>query len=199
MKELFLNKSISWIEKNQNYSEGDIRKIKYGLEGIYLTFTKLVVMFFLAFILNITKELILLLFFFNFLRFTGFGFHAKKSSECLILSTALFVLFPYLLLNINLDNYIILIFGVLGTIYLFLYAPADTIKRPLPNLKKRKIRKIVTTIMALIYTIVAYKIADYNIATILISALLIECFMVSPITYKLFGQPYNNYLNYIKT
>lgn len=196
MKEKFLSSSINLITRYQNVNEGDILKLKYGLEGLYLTFTKLIVIFLLAIILGIIKEIFILLLFFNIIRFTGFGFHAKKSSECLFISILLFVLLPFLLLNFNISKNIMLIIGCLGTVYLFFYAPADTIKRPLPNKKKRLIRKIVTVITSLVFTILSYTVNDYMVSILFISSIMIECVMVSPVTYKLFRQPYRNYLTY---
>ncbi len=198
MKEKFLDFSINLIEKYQNISEGDIPKLRYGLEGLYLTFTKMIVIFLLAIVLGIFKEILILLFFFNIIRFTGFGFHARKSSECLFLSILSFVLMPFLLLRLDISKNMILIIGILGTIYLFFYAPADTIKRPLPNKKKRLIRKAITVITSIIFTILAFLLNDYTISILFVSSIVIEDIMVSPITYKVFGQPYRNYLNYRK-
>lgn len=104
MKEKFLDFSINLIEKYQNISEGDIPKLRYGLEGLYLTFTKMIVIFLLAIVLGIFKEILILLFFFNIIRFTGFGFHARKSSECLFLSILSFVLMPFLLLRLDISK-----------------------------------------------------------------------------------------------
>lgn len=198
MKEKFLDSSINLIAKYQSINEGDTEKLRYGLEGLYLTFTKTIVIFLLAIILGIFKEAILLLVFFNIIRFTGFGFHAKKSVECLFISTLSFIFLPYLLLNLNIQKDIILIIGIIGTIYLFFYAPADTIKRPLPNKRKRMIRKVATTITGSVFTISAFLLNNYMISILLISAIVIEDIMVSPLTYKLFKQPYRNYLNYQK-
>jgi len=196
MKDKFLDNAIELIKKFQKV-ENDIPKLRYGLEGLYLTLTKLVVVFLVASILGIFKEIFILLVLFNIIRFTGFGFHAKKSSECLIVSILTFVLFPFLLLKLNISENIILIMGIIGTLYLLIYAPADTVKRPIPNKKKRMIRKTVTVITGTIFTIIAFLIGDYTLSVLLISAILIEDFMVSPLTYKFFGQPYRNYLNYL--
>lgn len=196
MKEKFLNSSITLIKKYQDTSEGDIEKLRYGLEGIYLTFTKVIIIFLLSVILGIFKEVFILLLLFNVIRFTGFGFHANKSSECLFFSILSFVLLPYLLLLLNLNKNVILILGIIGTIYLFLYAPADTVKRPLPNKKKRLIRKTITVFTGCIFTLLAFIINNYDLSILFVSAVIIEGIMVSPITYKIFGQPYRNYLNY---
>lgn len=198
MKERFLNSSINLISKYQNIDEGDISKLRYGLEALYITYTKIGFVFLTAALLGIFKEILLLLILFNIIRFTGFGFHAGKSSQCLIGSIISFVLLPYLLLKLNLNKDMILIIGSFSIIYLFFYAPADTQKRPLPNKKKRIIRKAITVVTACVFTIIAFILKNYSISIMLVSAALIESIMVSPITYKISGQPYRNYLNYNK-
>lgn len=198
MKEKFLDGSIQLITRYQKVQEGDISKLRYGLEGLYLTVTKMVVIFILSAILGIFKEIIILLIFFNIIRFTGFGFHAKSSVECLLISILSFVLLPFLLLHITISKNVMLVVGILGTIYLFFYAPADTIKRPLPNKKKRTIRKIITVITATVFTILSFLISNNTISVLLVTSIILEDMMVSPITYKIFKQPYRNYLTYQK-
>ena len=85
MKEKFLNDSVNLITRyNNTYTEDDIDKIKYGLEGLYLTVTKLIIIVLISIILGIFKELILVLIFFNIIRYPAFGVHADKSIICLI-------------------------------------------------------------------------------------------------------------------
>lgn len=198
MKEKYLNSTISFITKYKEYSNEEIENMRYSLEGLYLTFTKLIVIFSLAIILGIFKEVILLLFLFNIIRFTGFGFHAKTSMECLITSTLLFIGVPYLILYLKPNKITLLIIGIISLIILSIYAPADTVKRPLPNKRKRLYRKTGTIILACMFIITSFLIKNTSISYLLIIALMIEAIMVSPLIYKIFGQPYKNYLNYKK-
>ena len=90
MKEAFLNHTMNFIASNQKkLNEEDKEKLAYGLEGLYMTITKLVVIFLIAFLLGFIKEFIITLILFNIIRFPGFGFHASKSIVCLITSTLL--------------------------------------------------------------------------------------------------------------
>ena len=196
MKEKYLNFTTSFITKYQNYTEEQIEEIRYGLEGLYLTFTKLIIILAISIFLNITKELIILLILFNVLRFTGFGFHARTSLECLVCSTLLFIGLPLLMLFLKLNQVYLIVIGLVSLVILSIYAPADTVKRPLPNKRKRKIRKISTIIIAIIYIVLSIIIDDYNISCLLIVSIILESIMVSPVIYKIFGQPYRNYLNY---
>jgi len=198
MKEKYLNTTIAWITKYKNYSNEEIEELRYGLEGLYLTFTKLIIICLLAIMLGVTKELVLLLIFFNIIRFTGFGFHARTSFECLICSTLLFVFLPILMSYLHLNKVLLVVVGLICLLVLSIYAPADTIKRPLPNKKKRKIRKLSTIFIALIYILLSWFVKDYDLSYLLITSLILESIMVSPLIYKLFKQPYRNYLNYNK-
>ena len=100
MKEVFLNKSLNFILKNNNsYTEDEIEKIKYGLEGLYLTITKLIIILILAWILNIFNEILLVLLFLNIIRYPAFGIHANKSIECLITSIILILVLPLIIIK----------------------------------------------------------------------------------------------------
>ena len=56
MKEVVLTKSINFISQYKEYSEEELEKINYGLEGLYLTITKLVIIVLLSIILNISLD-----------------------------------------------------------------------------------------------------------------------------------------------
>lgn len=193
MKNAVLTKSLNFISKYQVYSDEELERISYGLEGLYLTVTKLIVIIVLSLLLNMFKEVVGILILFNLIRYFGFGIHAKKSSECLISSLLCFIVIPYCLLNINLSREIILIIGIICTILFIIYAPADTVKRPLKNPKKRMIRKIMTTLIGIVYIILSLMISNSTISTLFIASVIIEAVMINPITYKILRQPYNNY------
>lgn len=193
MKEQFLNSTINFLSKYNSYSEHDIKKLKYGLEGIYLTITKLVIILLLSIILDIFKEVILVLIFFNIIRYFGFGFHAEKSSECLFLSLINFIIIPFVFIRITFPLYISLIICLFCIVNYILFAPADTIKRPLKNKKKRLIRKLLTILTAVIYMSIIIIFKSNYLTSLILNALIVQVIMVCPLTYKVFKQPYNNY------
>ena len=198
MKEIIVNNSLNLIIKNNpKYSNEEIEKLKYGLEGIYLTITKTIIILILSVILGITKNVIMILILFNIIRYFAFGFHAEKSSHCLIFSSILFIGLPFLIFNLKPNNTITLIIAIMCTMVITIFAPADTKKRPLPNKKKRIIRKTISTIIAIIYTIATITFKG-NFKYLFLSALIIQAININPITYKIFKQPFNNYKSYIK-
>lgn len=198
MKGAFLNSSIRFIKNYKDFSENDIEKLRYGLEGIYLTVQKLVVIAVVSLILGIFKDVLITLILFNIIRFTGFGFHAEKSIQCLFISLFQFVILPYILTHIFIPKFAYLIICFICIVSYILFAPADTVKRPLPNMKKRMIRKWSTVLIGIIYTTLIVIFFDTFIAPLLLSALIIEAIVINPLTYKAFKQPYNNYKNFTK-
>lgn len=194
MKEKFLNNSVSFITKyNNTYSRDDIDKIKYGLEGLYLTVTKLIIIILISIILGIFKELLLVLIFFNIIRYPAFGVHADKSITCLITSTTIIIGLTFLIINIPIPIINKIIISILSFIDYLLFAPADTIKRPLTNKRKRKYRKIASCVVSLIYIIIIFTIKNNLISNTILTALIIEALLINPCIYKLLGMPYNNY------
>ena len=185
---------MNFIDANQKgLTDEDKEKLAYGLEGIYLTITKMVIILLIALLLGFLKEFIIALILFNIIRFPGFGFHASKSIVCLISSTVLILGLPYLFSNIVIPLNIKIILCIVSIITFIIFAPADTHKRPLTNKKKRTIRKICTCLLALIYSAIVIIFNNYEISNLLLAALVIETVLVSPIMYLLFGESYNNY------
>lgn len=198
MKQAFLNHSIQMITKyNNTYSDEDIEKLKYGLEGIYLTFTKLIIIVILSIVLGIWKEMIVVLILFNIIRFPAFGFHANNSITCLLFSIFLFLGLTYCMVHIHISFNMKIIISLICLFHYIVFAPADTPKRPLTNKKKRQIRKFFSILLAFIYILTSFIITDETISVLILTALVIEAIMISPITYKIFHQTFHNYKSYV--
>lgn len=197
MKKRFLNKIRIAIKKQYpNYNDDKIDEIMYGIEGLYLSVTKMVIIFTLSFILGIFKELICLLIAFNFIRFFAFGMHASKSYICLIFSSLVFIIFAFLCKYVVLPKYVLYILYLLALVIISIYAPADTVKRPLIKKRKRIRFKIFSIMVVIIYFILTLIFKNNLFINSLIFGLLIECILINPITYKVFKMPYKNYIKY---
>ena len=180
-----------------DYDEDRLDEIRYGLEATYLSITKLVVILGVSLLLGIFKETVILLVLFNFLRLTGFGLHATKSWMCWVSSSITFLLVPFFCKSLVLPNYILVAISVVCLINFLLYAPADTVKRPLIHKKRRLFYKICTVLIASLYTVLIFTVKDTFPQNSLASAMLIEGALINPYIYKLFKLPYNNYKNYV--
>ena len=197
MKKLIINKCMELVTTyNKDLSQRDIDKIKYGLEGLYLTITKLIFIIIVSIILGIWKETLLLIIIFNGIRLTAFGVHAKRSIDCLISSTLFFILFPIICIKLTIPLIVKIILFIPLTVLIGIFAPADTEKRPLINKKKRKIYKMLSIMISIIYMTIAIVIKNNTLSNCFIFAIVIQIIIMLPITYKIFGVSYNNYKNY---
>ncbi len=194
MKSKIINSIINIIQKYYNYDEKKIKEIRYGLESIYLSLFKLIIVLIISTIIHTLKELCIFILLYGVLRLTAFGLHTKNSIQCWILSIITFTLIPYLIKTTTIDKNVMLISCLLLLILIIVFAPADTEKRPLINKNKRLIFKILSTIISIIYIYLIY--INHNYKYYLFFSLLLETILILPITYKLLGLKYNNYKSY---
>ncbi|MBP3920179.1 MAG: accessory gene regulator AgrB [Bacilli bacterium] len=197
MKEKVLNSWMNIIKEHKNFDEVKLAEIKYGLEGIYLTFSKLIIISIIALILGIFKEMVVFMVIYNVMRMPSFGLHAKKSWMCLLSSTITFIGVPLLSKYIVINNTIKFIIGAISVILICVFSPADTEKRPIVNKRRRQVYKMLSTIIATIYIALAVVIENSFISNCFLFATILQNVLISPITYKIFKLPYNNYKTYI--
>ena len=199
MKNIVINHWMNIIKRNKDFDDVKLAEIEYGLTGLYLTFSKLFVIALIALIMGIIKEMIIFLLLYNVLRTLSFGIHATKSWICLISSTIIFIGFPFLCIKIELNIIIKIILGLSGILLMLKNSPADTKKRPIVNPKRRFVYKILSTAFATLYVVISVIIKNTFISNCLILSLLLQNILISPMTYKLFKQPYNNYKKFLET
>lgn len=197
MKNYFLKKIRKEIVKQYpKYSKDKVDEIMYGVEGIYLTITKTIIISLIALILGVFKELIFLLISFNFIRLFAFGMHANKSWICLLFSSTLFLGGAYLCKILVIPKNILITLFLIVLLIISIYAPSDTVKRPLIKKKRRIIFKILSITVVIIYFILTLIIKNNLFINAIIIGLIIECILILPTTYMIFKMPYKNYKSY---
>ena len=108
MKDKLINNSLNKIRlKYPEFTNTKLEEIKYGIESLYLTITKMIILIILSIIFNIKKEFIIFLLLYNGIRIFAFGLHAKKSSWCLISSIIFFIVLPIILKFIIINKFVI--------------------------------------------------------------------------------------------
>ena len=138
MKNFLIGGSMNLIRKEQpQLSDVKLAEIEYGLTGIYLSITKVIIILLIAITLGIWKEYFIFLFIFSIIRTNSYGIHLSKSWHCLIFSTLFFIGIPLLSMYVTIPFLYKYIAGILCSIYIFKYSPADTKKRPIINKQKR--------------------------------------------------------------
>lgn len=197
MRKKIINCCLKKVQENRSYSNEELEILEYGLVSIYLLITKLVIILALCFILGILKETIIFMIFYNIIRLPSFGFHAPKSWICLVMSSIIFICIPFLIKFINLSLLLKSVIGILGIIFMYLFSPADTVKRPIINKRRREIYKLLSILITILYSFISVFINNNFLANCLCFSILLQCFIISPLIYKLFNMPYNNYKNYL--
>lgn len=197
MKDVILNYSIDAIKRKDNsYSDEQLAIVRYGFESIYILITKTIFIFSIAFLLKIFKEVLIFTLLYNLIRTPSFGLHATKSWMCFLSSTLIFITIPYICKIIDINVVIRSIVGVITILSIYKNAPADTYKRPIISKKRRDNLKFISTIIAISMVFISLIINNKFLCNALLLSLVVQCFMISPVVYKIFKLPYNNYKNY---
>jgi len=198
MKKIFVNKCINFIKGyNPNLNETKIAEVKYGLEGLYMFISKLIIILLISIVLHNTKEVLAFLLFYSLIRLPSFGLHATKSWICLLFSSVIFIGVPLICNSINMSVPLKLFLGLLAIMLIFKNSPADTKKKPIVSQKRREVYKFISTIVAIIFVFVSITINNNFISNLLIFVLIVQNIMISPLFYKLFNIPYDNYKTYL--
>ncbi len=198
MKKIIIGKCMNLIKKYHDYDNTKLAEIEYGLTAIYLTVSKLIVITLIAIILGILKEMLIFLIIYNIIRMPSFGIHATKSWICLVVSTILFIGLPIFNLLVIIPVQVKITIGLIFTILMFKNSPADTKKKPIVHPKRRLTYKIISTVLAILYVLLSIIITNNFISNCFIMGLVLQNAMISPLTYKIFKQPYNNYKTFLK-
>ena len=183
-------------DKYPEYDNDKLEIIEYGLEGLYLTFTKIILIFGLSLVLGIFRKTILLIAFYNIIRFSAFGLHAQKSFHCLLISLSMFIGVVYVCDYLYLPLIIKAIISIICLLLISRYAPADTEKRPLINKRKRKKYKILSIFSSMIFSILIILFNEHMVSNYLLFGMIEATLMILPISYKILNLPYDNYKNY---
>lgn len=142
------SKVIEALEKNNKISEEEKDIYSYGIR---LLFNSLINIFFTLLISAIFKNLLLgicFLLFYLPLRSCAGGYHAKSEKQCFALSLVMLAL-----VMIGLSIYpehkywLFSIILCIGNFTLLLFAPCESLKKPLLNEERRNLKRLVISII----------------------------------------------------
>lgn len=198
MKKYVVDGIVNYIISNKTYTKEEQEQIRYGIGNLYLQTTKIVVITALAILFKLFIPYLIFVVSFNIIRSVSFGIHAKKSYQCWIWSTLLFIGIPYLVNTLIISLYVKVIICIFCIIYITIYSPADTVKRPIVSSKRRLIYKYCSCLISILYSFLIIYLTNQLIANSLFFSLILQSIIISPFTYKLFKLPYNNYIEYLR-
>lgn len=199
MKEKFINSSINFISKYQECDDLKLKRLKYGLEGIYSLIVKISVVILISIITKTLTETLLFILFYAGIRTFSFGWHAKSNIACWITTLLIYNVILYFIINIDYPIYIGYIILGISLISMLLWAPADTPKRPLIRKKQRLKSKILSITVLVLYAVIYVTINSNPLKNIILYSLLIQTILINPITYKITNTRFNNYKYYKKS
>lgn len=196
MKEFVVNGIINYVQKKKEYTQIEIDTMRYGIANLYLQLTKMIVITALAIIFKIFVPYILFMFFFNIIRSFAFGLHAKKSWQCWISSILIFIGGSMLIISVDFNNLFKIVISIITILFIYKYSPADTEKRPIISKKRRNIYKFISTLISIIYAFLILYLDNKIVVNCLLFSLILQSIIISPVTYKIFGLTYNNYIKF---
>lgn len=177
--------------------QGDQREIMiFGITRIVEDIPKYVIIFVIALLLNVLKEVgIVFLITVMYKSFVG-GAHARTNIGCLISSLIYFlspvIISKYFVMPTNIIYMLYILLLIFSIFIIVKIAPADTEEIPVINKGKRKQMKLLAFIsLTLIYAFAIFFRSDLRIIqTILITVFCINCFTMKPF-YRLFKCKYS--------
>ena len=168
--------------------------INYGLQNIVGEIPKIFLLFIIAGILGMLKEVLFMFIVLIPYRGASGGFHLKTHLGCILGTTAFYCGIVFLSQHVILEGitkYILIgITWIVGMVMIKLYAPADTENVPILSKKDRKKKQIVAYIAYSIGLIAAFMIQDNVISNILLFGNLLQTLTITKLAYRLTKNKY---------
>ena len=168
--------------------------INYGLQNIVGEIPKIILVFIIAFILGILKEVLFMFIVLTPYRGASGGFHLKTHLGCIVGTTAFYcgiVLLSQHIILEDITKYILIaISWILGMFMIKLYAPADTENVPILSKKDRKRKQMIAYITYSIGLMAAVLIQDNVISNILLFGNLLQTLTITKLAYRLTKNKY---------
>lgn len=168
--------------------------INYGLQNIVGEIPKIFLLFIIAFILGMFKEVLFMFIVLTPYRGASGGFHLKTHLGCIVGTTAFYcgiVLLSQHIILEDITKYILIgISWIFGMFMIKLYAPADTENVPILSKKDRKKKQMIAYITYSLGLIAALLIQDNVISNILLFGNLLQTLTITKLAYRLTKNKY---------
>lgn len=168
--------------------------INYGLQNIVGEIPKIFLLFIIALVLGMFKEVLFMFLVLTPYRGASGGFHLKTHLGCIIGTTAFYCGIVFLSQHIILEDitkYILTgISWIFGMFMIKLYAPADTENVPILSKNDRKKKQRIAYITYSIGLMAAVLIQDNVISNILLFGNLLQTLTITKLAYRLTKNKY---------
>lgn len=178
-----------------NASEEKLAEIKYGIAVTIANSYKIIILFALAFALNVPGHFATAFASFGLLRTFAAGVHAKREWTCLPASIIILFSIVYSGMTFSLNIYTISAVFCICFIIILKYAPADTEERPIVSSKLRRKLKYMSCLSLLLLYLISVYYSNTSTSVIITVSAVVESILILPITYKLTGNVYGAGIN----
>ncbi|MGX7150810.1 accessory gene regulator AgrB [Enterococcus ureasiticus] len=184
MTELLAKQMLEKMTKQKELSKTEYLKCKLGLEVFLLNVTKLMVVYGLAFLVQLPLEVLIFHSAFMLIRFFAYGAHSSSSIGCTVISSVLFIGIPSLLQIVTLSTTGLLVVSLINFVILFKYAPGKTKKNHIGDgQRQRRLRR--NALLANAILMVGLVLPNLFISNLLIFGGLLCGLLVMPVSNKL--------------
>ena len=173
-----------------NKDQKELDRIEYGLALFFSALPKFFALLALAIFANFLIDYFLWYFTvtlcsYAVVRAYAWGLHLKGDMSCFFGSFLLLFGNTFISIIFHLPLYLLLIIWGVSSIFLYLYAPADTDARPLRSqkLRKRLRKKLMIVSIGLFVITILYK--DHCYSSLVTLGVFWESFFTTPFMYKL--------------
>ena len=190
-----IDKITNYVIENTSEKDNDeIEIIRYGIEVLVMNISKLIVIYFIAFLGGYIKETLLATVIFGLIRRYASGLHVKGFLKCLSFSIIVFVFIVGARSFFDLSIYLRVIISLVMIAMIYLYSPADTRDKPYLDEEDRKSLRLSALIVSIIYSLIWISGILGGYSNYFITTLIAQVILINPISYKLLGLRYRNYL-----
>lgn len=150
-----IDQFANYLQRRNNLDRIQFLKVRLGMQVVVSNIAKFIVTYGLAIIFHIFWYTLTAHLAYVIIRFFAHGAHAKSSILCHVQNIILFVIIPWLMIVFKIDFKIFLIISFFGLIFVWLYAPAETKKHPIPKrlIKRKHVLSIIFYILLMILSI----------------------------------------------
>ena len=168
--------------------------INYGLQNIVGEIPKIFLLFIIAYVLGMLKEVLFMFIVLAPYRGASGGFHLKTHLGCIVGTTMFYcgnvLLSQHVILG-DITKYILIgISWIFGMFMIKLYAPADTENVPILSTKDRKKKQRIAYITYSMGLIAALLIQDNVISNIVLFGNLLQTLTITKLAYRLTKNKY---------
>ena len=144
-----------YLQRKNNLDHIQFLKIRLGMQVLAINIEKSIVVYGLAIIFHTFFYTLLTHLSYFLIRRHAHGTHANSSLLCHIQNIIFFIIFPYLIIKLDINYFVLLSMALVGLIITILYAPSATKKQPIPSHLKMK-KKLLSIIITMVLLIISF-------------------------------------------